>query len=321
MALNISSDAGKSRNPPAWLRWLVGITSLGTSEIEYSRRDREHNAYLEDLELLQSYETELNNIQAGIISNKNDAFYYEGLIEDLDRDKAKSEEWLEDYRQMLAGEGDDDNLLLQQDRINQQNVDNAERDLAAYKDSSALELDSLIRSGFSEYTSQRNDQAMANIYASASGSVVGSYNSAARRSRNAIRAFVGDDMKFNEASEGTSIQGRAGGEMIGSYAKMLLSSRTTVRNNIAKLNTSLATAKLAYDSFRDEAADVAEENEQFLEDYDKTRANYEMNLSWAYSNISSLQNSANKLLADKDSVLADVNKYEKANYKELTTWD
>ena len=109
--------------------------------------------------------------------------------------------------------------------------------------------------------------------------------------------------------------------MIGSYAKMLLSSRTTVRNNIAKLNTSLATAKLAYDSFRDEAADVAEENEQFLEDYDKTRANYEMNLSWAYSNISSLQNSANKLLADKDSVLADVNKYEKSTNKDLTTWD
>ena len=113
MALNISSDAGKTTNPPTWLRWLVGITSLGTSEIEYSRRDREHNAYLEDLELLQSYETELNNIQAGIISSKNDVFYYEGLLEDLDRDKAKSEEWLEDYRQMLAGEGDDDNLLLQ----------------------------------------------------------------------------------------------------------------------------------------------------------------------------------------------------------------
>ena len=149
---------------------------------------------------------------------------------------------------------------------------------------------------------------------------MGSFNSAARRSRNAIRAFVGDDMKFSESAEGTSIHGRAGEGMIGSYAKSLLVSRNTVKNNIAKLNTERAAAKLAFDSFRDQAADVAKENEQFLEDYDDTLSNYEKNLQAMLENISDLQASADRILADKDSVLKDVNEYEEERGWNKTTW-
>ena len=324
MALRVSSNKNDGAySQPEWLRVLQGVLSFGISENHmsgYGKLDDDYNAYLDDVELLESYEEQLNSIQGQLIGYQNEADKYRGQIEDLTQQKTESEDWLEDYRQMLEGEGDDDNLLLQQDQINSANLESAEKDLAAYRDSSALELDSLITSGFSEYTEKRNDQAVVNIYASATGSVVGAFNSAARRSRNAIRAFVGDDMKFNEAAEGTSIQGRAGEGMIGSYAKSLLASRTTVKNNIAKLNTERAAAKLAFDSFRDQAADVAKENEQFLEDYDDTLSNYEKNLQAMLENISDLQASADRILANKDSVLKDVNEYEEERGWNKTTW-
>ena len=305
MALRVSSNKNDGAySQPEWLRVLQGVLSFGISENHmsgYGKLDDDYNAYLDDIDLLESYDEQLNNIQGQLIGYQNEADKYRGQIEDLTQQKTESEDWLEDYRQMLEGES-------------------AEKDLAAYRDSSALELDSLISSGFSEYTEKRNDQAIVNIYASATGSVVGAFNSAARRSRNAIRAFVGDDMKFNESAEGTSIQSRAGEGMIGSYAKSLLASRTTVKNNIAKLNTERAAAKLAFDSFRDQAADVAKENEQFLEDYDDTLSNYEKNLQAMLENISDLQASADRILANKDSVLKDVNEYEEERGWNKTTW-
>ena len=298
-----------------WIPFVGQVLLAGTQISKGHYQD-----YLEDIDLLQSYNDSLLEIQGNKIAAQNSAFEYESRIDDLNRDKIESEEFLEDYRQMLEGEGDDDNLLLQQDRINQANITNAENDLAAYRDSSALELDSLIRQGFNQYTDQRDNQAIENIYASATGSIVGAFNSAARRVRNSIRAFVGDDMRFNEEPEGTSVIRSSGDAMIGSYAKMMLSNRTIIRNNKAKLQTEIDTARFAYDSFRDQAEDAAEENEQFLEDYDKTLANYSANLSWAQSMVQHYQQAAEQTLKDASAVLEDVNEFEKKIGLELTTF-
>ena len=276
-----------------------------------------HKRYLNNIDLAQQYYESLTEIRGEQIGAENDRFYYQGLLDDLNRDKDDSEDWLEDYRQMLAGEGDADNLLLAQDRLNQSNIANAESELASYRDSSALELDSIIEQGFSEYTDRRQSEALQNIYASASGSVIGAHNSAARMARASLKAFTGGDFTFNETGAASLEEGGSG---IGSFAKMMITVRQTVRDNTAKLQSNVDAANLAYMTFRDEAADVAEENEQFLEDYEDTRANYESNLKLAQDTIANLQAAADKALENLTGVVKKLNEYEEARDLELTTF-
>ncbi len=295
-------------NPFAW----IGVADM-------NKKKKALSSYLDNIDLLKQYSDKLDEISGLMIGAKNSIFEYEGRIEDLNRAKVESEEYLEDYRQMLAGSGDSDNLLLRQDQINQANVANARADLAAYKDSSSLELDSMIRSGFDQYATARDQEAIANIYASATGSVVGAFNSAAKRTSASIRAFVGDDMVFNQEAEGTSIYGKSGAS-IGIFAQMMLSSRQTIRNNIAKLQTQIDAANLAYLSFRDQAADVAEENQIFLDDYDKTLANYESNLEFVNGQLDKWQNAAEEYLQKGEELIDDVNKYEEQQGWEESEW-
>lgn len=273
------------------------------------------NSYLGNLDLLASYDAQLEEISGSLIASRNDLFTNQGFLSDLDSDKADFEDFLEDYRQMLAGEGDSDNLILAQDRLNQASIESAEDDLSAYRDSSALELDAAIQQGFSSYTSQRQQEAIQNIYASATGSVVGAYNGAARRTRAAIKAFVGSDMKFNQVSgDGRST------EMMGSFAKMMLSNRQIIRNNVAKYQSNIDAAKLAFNSYREELAEYAEEGEQFMEDYDSTRKLYEENLAYARDQITALQEKAQALLGNASSVLEDVNAFEEKHDLDSSEW-
>ena len=316
-----------ARVPDTGLRVFTDIISCGIAEAGWSYNEKNYNNYLDDQDLLTQYEQNLNNISGQISVSQNNIQSYQWKLEDLAHDKAESEDFLEDYRQMLAGEGDSDNTLLMQDQLNQSNITNAENDLAAYRDSSALELDSLIRSGFDQYTGQRQDQAMLNIYASATGSIVGSYNSAARRTMNAIRAFVGNDMRFNEAAEGTSIQGKSGEAMIGSYAKMLLSSRTARKNNIAKLESTVKAAQIAFQDFRDQMEDAAYENQTFLDRYEKTVSMYNQMIANERQNIKNLQDNALSTIENAQAALDRVNDYEVVDddsgwdSMDKTTWD
>lgn len=295
-------------NPFAW----IGVSDM-------KKKKNAVNSYIGNIDLLTQYSNQLSQIAGDMVGAENIIFEYEGRIQDLNRAKAESEEYMEDYRQMLAGRGDSDNLLLLEDRINQANLANARADLAAYRDSSALELDSMIRSGFEEYVTARDQEAIANVYASATGSVVGAFNSAAKRTRFAIRTFVGDDMVFDQEADGTSIYGKSGAS-IGTFAQMMLSSRQTIRNNIAKLQTQIDAANLAYLSFRDQAADIAEENQIFLDDYDKTLANYESNLNAANSMLDELQTAAEEYLQKGEELIGDVNKYEQQQGWEESEW-
>ena len=290
------------------LRTFMNIISLGASSSSFDKMKNEYNAYLEDLDIMTDYSNRLSSIEGEKITYENNAFYYEGLIEDLNRQKAESEEWLEDYRQMLAGEGDEDNLLLAQDQYNQQQIENTENELASYKDASILELDSTIQAGLTEFKSRRQAEALQSVYASATGSVVGAHNNAAKQARAAIKAFAGDDMRLNETgAESLSEAGKGAG----SYAKMMISMRQTIRDNTNRLQSNVDAARLTFMSFRDEAADAAEENEQFLADYDKTLANYEKNLAYAQQSMQNLQDEAQSILDSANEVMTDINEYEK----------
>lgn len=277
----------------ASIGWIpvAGWTAAGAYAVQKGDlQDR-----LNDIDTLEAYNQKLSSLEAQEIEASNNIFMFQQKIKDLQREKTVHEDYLEDYRQMLAGEGDADNTLLLQDQYNKQQVANAENDLAAYKDSSALELDSLIQQGFSEYTSLRNSQALNNIYASARGSVLGAHNSAAKRAQASIVAFAGKDMKFNESGALTLSEG---GEGMGQYAKLMITSRQTVRNNINKLQTSVDAANLAFFSFREEAEDAAQESEWFLEDYDTTLSYYQKNLTWAQESLENINNAVDEILKD-----------------------
>ena len=95
----------------------------------------------------------------------------------------------------------------------------------------------------------------------------------------------------------------------------------TTKNGIkGKAHMAPLALNLAYMTFRDEAADVAEENEQFLEDYEDTRANYESNLKLAQDTIANLQAAADKALENLTGVVKKLNEYEEARDLELTTF-
>ena len=278
----------------------------------YQAAKNEAQDYLDDLDALEAFNEQLNEQNAVLVESKNDIFAYEQKIKDLNDSKTEHEDYLDDYRQMIAGEGDSDNTLLLQDQLNKENITAAENDLSAYKDSSALELDSLIRSGFSEYTSQRNEKALANIYASATGSVLGTYSSAAKRTMASIAALVGKDMKF-DVSGATSLA--EGGSGAGSFAKMMISSRATIRNNINKLQLDIDAANLTYLSFREQAEDSAKDSESFLEDYDSTLENYQSSLDAARENLEFTQKAIDEIMADAMEIYKDVQEYEKGSNK------
>ena len=293
----------------------------GYSEILMNGEPVTTGAAFNPLGLLEQYENTLNTISGDIQASQDIILSNQWKLQDLAHDKAESEDFLEDYRQMLAGEGDADNTLLLQDQYNKQQVTNAENDLAAYKDSSALELDSLIQQGFSVYTNQRQSQALENIYASAQGSIVGAYNSAAKRSIASIKAFVGDDMRFNEAVEGTSIQSKAGEAMIGSYAKAMLSSRATIKANISKLDSSVKAAQIAYYDFRDEMEEAAYENQTFLDRYSSMVSMLNNAIKREQENIKNLQDTALSTIEKAESALDRVNEYESYEHDGTVDWN
>lgn len=321
MALQLSDQINNPYNPDLGWRIVAGIFSLGISEKGYQSAENAWNDYVTDVGLLEQYENTLNTISGDIQASQDIILSNQWKLQDLAHDKAESEDFLEDYRQMLAGKGDADNTLLLQDQYNKQQIANAENDLAAYKDSSALELDSLIQQGFSVYTNQRQSQALENIYASAQGSIVGAYNSAAKRSIASIKAFVGDDMRFNEATEGTSIQSKAGEAMIGSYAKAMLSSRATIKANISKLDSNVKAAQIAYYDFRDEMEDAAYENQTFLDRYSSMVSMLNNAIKREQENIKNLQDTALSTIEKAESALDRVNEYESYEHDGTVDWN
>ena len=71
MALRISSNKNDGAySQPEWLRVLQGVLSFGISENHmsgYGKLDDDYNAYLDDIDLLESYDEQLNNIQGQLI--------------------------------------------------------------------------------------------------------------------------------------------------------------------------------------------------------------------------------------------------------------
>lgn len=214
--------------------------------------------YYENLEnAITTYNTAVGNIST-----------YEDEIEALTKDYENASEYVANYEEMLAYlNGDtsisnENNLILQTIKQNQADITDAENTLAAYRDSSALEINATIQEGLTEYQNQRASQALANIYASAGGSVAGAYNSAARRTQASIKALVGNDMVFNTDAEGTVY---ATG--MGSYAQTMLSLQKTIKTTVQTYENNIAAAKLTYQTNLATYAESYETNKESVEDY------------------------------------------------------
>ena len=70
-------------NPFSW---------IGVADINNQKADI--NNYLDNIDILDQYNQQLSQIEGDKISAENSAAYYEGLIEDLKKQKVESEEYL-----------------------------------------------------------------------------------------------------------------------------------------------------------------------------------------------------------------------------------
>lgn len=236
--LSSTTAALVTAGPVGWILALgTGGSALSTKLVANSYEDLYTN-YSTLSETLQNYNTAQSN-----------ASYYENLIDELNEDYENSSEFVTNYEEMLSYiNGDtsisnESNLVLETMKQNQATIDTAESTLASYRESSALEINASIEEGLQEYQNQRSSQALANIYASAGGSIAGAYNSSARRTQASIRALVGDDMVFNTAADGS-----VSAEGIGTYARTMLALQSAIKTNIQTYENNIASAKLAYNT-------------------------------------------------------------------------
>ena len=165
--------------------------------------------------LLDSITTIQNNMDTLYADIQDNQFLYDNLlnfeIPTLEFNIGQYEEFISDYEGMLAGE---DNDLTTQKEINEglidqanDAVDTAKDDLSNYIIKSAEQVRQLYQEAFNQVSDARQQEALLNVQAGSSGSVVGSYRTAALKARSDITKFVGADGYLNEGtgeiSEGT----------------------------------------------------------------------------------------------------------------------
>ena len=104
MALQLSDQINNPYDPDLGWRIVAGIFSFGISEAGYQSAENAWNDYVTDVGLLEQYENTLNTISGDIQASQDIILSNQWKLQDLAHDKAESEDFLEDYRQMLAGE-------------------------------------------------------------------------------------------------------------------------------------------------------------------------------------------------------------------------
>lgn len=247
------------------LAGVIGGTVQASQNAESRRNesDRQYNLQLDSL--MTGYQNDLETLLFESLPNTNLALEQYNLdLSGLANQLSERNDWLKTYQDMLSGAGD--GTLSQTKQLLEQNISLAKQkeelvkqQNAAYTEASALEVESAIKSGWSQLNEARQSQSMANVQAGATGSVVGAMTSAAIRTKEQIRKYIGNDMIFDIESAEES-------EDIGIFARELLSMKTNIALQVDanKLNLEAATAaisqaQLQLDSQMEEWEETAEQ--------------------------------------------------------------
>lgn len=218
------------------------IRASQNAESQRKEADRQYNLQLDSL--MTGYQNNLETLLFESLPNAKLTLEQSNLnLSGLSSQLEERNDWLKTYQDMLSGSGDDTlsrtkQLLEQNVALSKQKEELVKRQNAAYTEASALEVESAIKSGWSQLSEARQSQAMANVQAGATGSVVGAMTSAAIRTKEQIRKYIGNDMVFDIESEG---------EDSGTFARELMSIRTNIALQVDanKLNLEAATAAIS----------------------------------------------------------------------------
>ena len=192
-------------------------------------------AFIEN-DLWSSLDTALGNIEA-----------LETEQAQLETNMPRYEEWLSNYEGMLAGE---DNVLTQEREGMIDAVESAENALADYTASSALQVRSIFDEAYSSVHSSRQQQALANVSAGATGSVVSSYTAATRKIQSDITRFVGADGYINEET---------GEGELGTFARTMIVTRNQIDHEMQNMQANIDAANLALTLWNENTEDQAEQ--------------------------------------------------------------
>ncbi len=205
---------------------------------------RQYNLQLDNL--LTEHQTGLETLLFESLPNAQLTLGQAELnLDSLDSQITERNEWLSAYQNMLKGTGADTlsqtkQLLDQNLSLAKQKEELVKKQNLAYVESSALEIEAAIKSGWSSLNDARQSQAMANVQSGATGAVVGAMSSSALRTKEQIRKYIGNDMVFD-------IDSTQEGEEIGLFAKNLMAIQSTVALQVEanELNLEAATVAIA----------------------------------------------------------------------------
>lgn len=244
---------------------IVGnaVQNYQNGKAQRKEADRQYNLQLDSL--LTGYQNNLETLLLESLPNAQLTLEQAGLeLSDLSSQLSERNDWLKAYQDMLSGAGDDTlsqtkQLLEQNIALAKQKEELIKQQNNAYAEASALEIESAIKSGWLQLNDARQSQAMANVQAGATGSVVGAMTSSAIRTKEQIRKYIGNDMVFD-------IDSAEEGEDSGVFAREVMSIRTNIalqveanRLNLEAANAAISQAQLQLDTQMEEWEETAEQ--------------------------------------------------------------
>lgn len=162
-------------------------------------------------------------------------------------------EWLANYEGMLNGE--ENELSLYRDAL-RGDLSAAENAMAEFSLSSPEQIRQLMDQGYGTLSSYRQQQALANVQAGASGSVKSAYTSLVTKNQADIIRYAGNDMRINEDT----------GEVeTGAFARQLIILKTALDTQKTELEASLTAAKYALTKWTEDIEDQKTQTEIDLE--------------------------------------------------------
>ena len=236
---------------------------------------------------LTSIENELNlNIFNSLSESQLQLSDAQLQLDTINKNITSAQDWLSLYQGMLSGE---DNILSAERDQAQDAITNSQNALTQYEESSALAVRNIFEDANDQVQSAQQSIAMANVAASATGSVVGAYKTEALKVRSDLRRFVGSDGFLNEAT---------GEGEIGTFAQELMATRTEINNTIIQLDSQLKAAQLALETWDYDTKNQAETYENDIEGYEALKDSYQIQLDTARENIETYSQTALEKIKD-----------------------
>ncbi len=267
--------------------WLIAAGVLGLFGLGVTIAQNETSLSMQEEQIRNESNnasiTSLENSITSITNTLGDIQSLDATNDTYQSEIANSNEWLENYRRMLAGDRTDTSLGRELFGYEQQK-EQAERNATTYLASSAVEKQNAYDTALESYTQMLKQKSLLNVAASGSGQTEGAYSAAQLIQNQSIRKFVGNDMVFNSDGEGTSL---ADGSFLMSYSALQKEITATIADNNLKIEVAQNTIKDFYENYEtmsnekqtliDDRTKAIELNKETIETYKQTIKNNQTN--------------------------------------------